>query len=156
MKREYQIILVLAVLLFLVCNVVSCLSGLTVGGLWAGARQRMEWRMNRRLEPTVEPDESLPQGRAPIVALVSQVAAGSPAEQAGLQVGDRILSLDGEPFYMGDDLQSRLSLYKSGDRIELTVLRNGKIRQARITLGHNPDDRTRPYLGIIYRMAPAD
>jgi regulator of sigma E protease len=56
--------------------------------------------------------------------MVQQVESGTPAEQAGLRVGDAIESVDGHPFHTVDTL---LAYMKSGQGapLDLTVLRNG-------------------------------
>jgi regulator of sigma E protease len=60
----------------------------------------------------------------PTRVLVTQVAAGSPAEAAGLQAGDIILSLNGEPVTGFESLQQGVT--QNLDRpIELEVQRRG-------------------------------
>jgi C-terminal processing protease CtpA/Prc len=56
-------------------------------------------------------------------AKVTQVMEGSGAEQAGLQVGDEILAVDGQRLRDDADLRSILMPFEPGDEVELFVLR---------------------------------
>ena len=59
-------------------------------------------------------------------ALVSSVQKGSPAEKAGLQPGDVIRSVDGQPVVASGDLPAIVGVSKPGDRIRMDVWRQGK------------------------------
>src|SRR5579872_4193230 len=53
---------------------------------------------------------------------------GSPAETAGLKVGDVIVELEGKPFAVApaqapNDFRARVIAHEPGDRVDLTVLR---------------------------------
>ena len=67
-------------------------------------------------------DDYLPAQHA---HLMTSIYRNSPAETAGLRVGDRIVAFDGHPI-TGPDYQSRVwRKHKPGDKIRLTVLRPG-------------------------------
>ncbi len=77
--------------------------------------------------------------------LVLEVTPGSPAEQAGLRgtrigpngelvPGDILLALDDRPLDSIDTLQSRLSDYRLGDRVRLTLWRNGEVHEVEVVL----------------------
>src|SRR5690606_29530259 len=68
-------------------------------------------------------------------AEVSTVEKGTPAERAGLRVGDVIMAVDGEPIQDSPDLTSTLARRKPGDRVVLTICRDGKELEVPITLG---------------------
>ncbi len=68
-------------------------------------------------------------------ALVSEVVAGSPADQAGLQVGDQIVSVAGEPIRAMEDLAAQIQLYRPGDSVVLGIMRDGVRVTADVTLG---------------------
>jgi S1-C subfamily serine protease len=70
-------------------------------------------------------------------AEVVTVAAGSPAEAAGLQAGDVIVSLDGRQIDRMPDLIRWLQSLSPGDRVEVTVERSGQ----RLTLGATLGER---------------
>jgi S1-C subfamily serine protease len=68
-------------------------------------------------------------------AQVVTVAAGSPAEAAGLLAGDVIVSLDGRPIERMPDLIRWLQSLSPGDRVEVTVERSGEQLTLAATLG---------------------
>jgi serine protease Do len=65
---------------------------------------------------------------------ISNVVAGSPAEQAGLKVGDNINSVDGRPVKNGDELVSDIASRKPGAKVTLGVIRNGKKQDITVTV----------------------
>ncbi len=60
--------------------------------------------------------------------LVARVEAEGPAEQAGVHVGDVILSADGEPIARPHDLRRIVAGKDPGQSVALDVLRKGKPR----------------------------
>jgi putative serine protease PepD len=71
-------------------------------------------------------------------AQVGSVKASTPADKAGLQAGDVITAIDGTPVSNADDLTARLAAHKPGDKVTLTVTRNGKTSKIDVTLGTRP------------------
>jgi len=75
----------------------------------------------------------------PIGAYVVEVLAGSPAEAAGLYLGDIVTSVNGVTITTSDQLVAAISSYRHGTTIELIVQRNinGKYEEVNIsaTLG---------------------
>lgn len=67
-------------------------------------------------------------------AVVASVMPGSPADQAGLQVGDVITRFGDQTIAESSDLVAAVQAGKVGDRVELTYLRNGQERRATVTL----------------------
>jgi len=65
---------------------------------------------------------------------VSTVVAGSPADQAGLKVGDTITAVDSKKVTKGDELVSDIASRKPGSKVTLTFLRNGKQQDATVTI----------------------
>jgi serine protease Do/serine protease DegQ len=61
-------------------------------------------------------------------ALVSQVAEGSAADRAGIEPGDVITSVRGEPIRSNAELRKTIGMLKVGDSIEVGLLREGKPR----------------------------
>jgi serine protease Do len=59
-------------------------------------------------------------------AVLADVAPGSPADRAGLAVGDLVLSLDGKPIENGRQLHVNLYRRAVGDQVRLEVLRGDK------------------------------
>ncbi|TIV27914.1 MAG: RIP metalloprotease RseP, partial [Mesorhizobium sp.] len=64
-------------------------------------------------------------GRPVLEPTVAQVTAGSPAEKAGIQPGDRFVKVDGSKVETFADVQ-RLVSGRAGDAITFTMLRDGK------------------------------
>ena len=64
--------------------------------------------------------------------LVSSVEDGSPAEKAGIRVGDIIVGIDGKDVGSSGDLRRGLREKKEGDTVRVEVLR-GKARQTLVT-----------------------
>jgi serine protease Do len=65
---------------------------------------------------------------------VSSVVAGSPADQAGLKVGDTITSVDGHKVAKGSELVSDIASRKPGAKIQLGFVRNGKQQETTVTV----------------------
>jgi S1-C subfamily serine protease len=87
-------------------------------------------------------------------AQVFVVTAGSPAEKAGIKVGDVISAIDGRDLARGDDLAQIISQRKPGDAVTFGVLgAKTEAREVTVTLAENPQDKAKPWLGIEYRMA---
>jgi len=58
--------------------------------------------------------------------ILSDVVAGSPAEQAGLKIGDTITSVDGKKITNGDELVADVAGRKPGSTAKIGYVRNGK------------------------------
>jgi len=65
---------------------------------------------------------------------VSNVISGSPADQAGLKIGDTITSVDGKELKSGDDLVADIASRKPGSKAKLSFVRNGKKEEATVTI----------------------
>src|ERR1700730_3594666 len=71
--------------------------------------------------------------------LVSSVAKGGRAEQAGIKTGDIITSVDGQPIKDGDDLVNIITARHPGSTAKVGYLRNGQQQSATVTI----QDRTK-------------
>lgn len=74
------------------------------------------------------------QYNIPVGVYIAQVQQGSAADNAGLQAGDIITSIDGTQIKTFDDLQGILNKHKVGDTINVTFWRNGKTLSAKVKL----------------------
>jgi serine protease Do len=65
---------------------------------------------------------------------ISDVTPGSPAEQAGLKVGDTIVAIDGKSVKNGDELVSDIAGRKPGSKIAVGFIRNSKKQEVTATV----------------------
>ncbi len=72
--------------------------------------------------------------RLPAGLLVSRVSDGSAAEQAGIQEGDILLTIDGEAVTGSDSLNAILFSHNVGDTVSVTVYRGGETLTAQFAL----------------------
>jgi S1-C subfamily serine protease len=70
--------------------------------------------------------------------IVVSVESGSPAEQAGLFVGDVLVSLNGQRVKDPRDVQSALGSDSVGTSVQAQVLRGGQSQQVSVTVGERP------------------
>ncbi len=73
-------------------------------------------------------------------ALVQRVAAGSPAEQAGIQSGDVITGVADRPVEDADDVLAIVMSSGLGDEVPVTFTRDGSDQTTTVTLGQSPAD----------------
>ena len=60
--------------------------------------------------------------------VITQIVEDSTAEQAGLKAGDVVVAVDGRPVRRVADLRNKVGMSPVGDRITMTVMRDGKTR----------------------------
>ncbi|HZL89764.1 MAG TPA: trypsin-like peptidase domain-containing protein [Pirellulaceae bacterium] len=77
----------------------------------------------KTLEPAFLGVQTQATGTPSIGAIIQQVLAGSPAEKAGLKVGDDIVSVGGTRIIDVGHLSVVIGRYVAGDKVELVVLR---------------------------------
>jgi putative serine protease PepD len=65
----------------------------------------------------------------------SPVTPGGPGAKAGIKAGDVITAVDGKPVHSGEELIVRTRAHRPGDRLELTVRRDGRDREVALVLG---------------------
>jgi S1-C subfamily serine protease len=84
---------------------------------------------------------------------VTEVLPGTPADNAGLKAatgttlvdgrrqptgGDLVVAFDGENVASAVALQSAVDAHRPGDKVSVTVVRNGSRRTIEVTLGVRP------------------
>jgi serine protease Do len=65
---------------------------------------------------------------------IASVVAGSPADQAGLKVGDTITVVDGHKVTKGAELVADIASRKPGAKVALGFVRNGKQQETTVTI----------------------
>ncbi|HAT11373.1 MAG TPA: hypothetical protein DCS97_12450 [Planctomycetes bacterium] len=79
-------------------------------------------------------------GEAGTGALVGEVLDDGPAAKAGLVAGDVIVRADGRPVADPRQLRLQIAGVAPGSEITLTVLRDGREQDLRVTIGELPGD----------------
>ena len=83
--------------------------------------------------------ESIAQNyNMPVGVYVISVSKGSCAEKAGLQQGDVITAVNGEKISTYAELKTKKKNYKSGDKMNITINRNGQEMELTLTLDEEP------------------
>jgi S1-C subfamily serine protease len=72
--------------------------------------------------------------------LVASVTNGGPAAKAGIEQGDIIVKVDGEEMIESPDLLVAIRDKKPGDKVEVTIDRNGATSVITVTLEERPAD----------------
>lgn len=85
----------------------------------------------RTLTPEIAAEEGVDAAEG---ALVMEVVEGSPAADAGIQVGDIIVSVDGDVVDVERTLSDRLFAYEAEDQVTLEVLRDGETLEIGVVL----------------------
>lgn len=75
-------------------------------------------------------------------AIVTSVTPDSPAEEAGIEPDDVVLSANGRAIADSSDLSRYIASLTPGTEVDLTVLRDGGEKALSITLGTFPEDPT--------------
>jgi serine protease Do len=76
---------------------------------------------------------------APRGVVVEQVVDGSPANRAGLEKGDIIIALAGQPVAGPPELTRRIASTAPGTRVEVTIVRGRAKKTVPVELGRLPD-----------------
>ena len=80
-------------------------------------------------------------------ALVAEVTPNSPASAAGIQRGDVIRTLNGDPVENRDQLSLRVGMTQPGSTIRLGLLRDGAEKNVTVKLAELPNDQARASAG---------
>jgi putative serine protease PepD len=71
-------------------------------------------------------------------AVLKDIVDNGPAQKAGLQVNDAVIAVDGEPVNSALSLVGQLRERQTGAAVTLTVVRDGKAIDIKVTLGTRP------------------
>jgi regulator of sigma E protease len=75
--------------------------------------------------------------------IVRAVVADSPAEEAGIEPGDIILEVDGQPIHRQGDMQDIVNSGEEGAEITLSILRNGQDKEITLKPKFDPEKQQR-------------
>ena len=68
-------------------------------------------------------------------AYVQSVTPGGAADNGGIEAGDVIVSVDGQPIRSFDELRGTINAYSPGDVVTIQVVRDGTALNLQVTLG---------------------
>jgi S1-C subfamily serine protease len=99
----------------------------------------MDWRSGESDNPRIRRQpwaDSLGMVE-PYGAIFSQPKPGSPAAQAGIEAGDVLTAINGQPLARSRDFAAIISKRAPGSVIYLTTFRNGELMEIKLTLGYS-------------------
>jgi S1-C subfamily serine protease len=79
--------------------------------------------------------------KEPAGVAVTEVQPNTPAEKAGINSGDVIISMNGEPIKDLNSFRLKVATMKPGSEVKLALWRDGKERSVTVTLGELPGQR---------------
>jgi S1-C subfamily serine protease len=103
------------------------------------------------------PQDIVPQHIPAGGTLITDVVDDSPADEAGLKVGDIVLAVDGEELGGELTLADAIGAHQPGDEVTLTVASPAAEEEKAVTveLGEHPDREGTAYLGVAYLPSPS-
>ena len=117
------------------------IGGLTVRTFFPPSPQVLE----RELETMeVITDEEFLRG-----VVILEVLPDSPAEEAGIEPGDQVISVDDEVLDEKGSLAEMIQSYKVGDEVEIIINREGQEISFFVELAPHPDDEELPFMGVV-------
>lgn len=90
----------------------------------------------QQLTPRQAAQLGLPAGTTGII--VTQVVSGSPAERTGIRANDIITKVNDQAIDAEHPLATVMVKFRPGDRVKLTLIRDGKEMTVDVTLGQPP------------------
>jgi len=83
----------------------------------------------------VTPEKAKSSGlQEPRGALVTQVATRSPADLAGIKLGDIVISINGVALENATQLRNAIALLRVGQTVDLVILRDGATREVKVSI----------------------
>jgi putative serine protease PepD len=103
----------------------------------------------RQIVPRLEKGEAIPRPwlgvttspaspTHPDGAEVAELVRGGPADRAGVERGDVIKRVDGQPVQDPEDVAAAIGDDKPGDEVDVAVERDGRTQTLHVTLGKRP------------------
>lgn len=75
--------------------------------------------------------------------IVTEVIAGSPADDAGFKEGDVIIKVNGDRVNSTSELRSKIAKLKPGTRAKVTLIRDQKYKDLSVEIGEKPTETSR-------------
>lgn len=91
----------------------------------------------RNLTPAMREDYGVDSG-----AFIAQVTEGTPAAEAGVQVEDVVVEIDGKPIDDALALREAVARTKPGSQVNVVVIRNQQRQTLRLSVGTPPGEMT--------------
>jgi serine protease Do len=105
----------------------------------------------------ISPDRAkqlgVPEGKGVELGLV---LPASPADRAGLKVGDVITAIDGRPVADPSGLRNRTFTMEAGTQVPVTFIRSGEERTVPVSIVEMPADRVLAYFGFTVKESTPD
>jgi len=73
-------------------------------------------------------------------ALIAEVTPGSAADEAGIEVGDLVISIDGVQVQGGPDLAAQVQTHRPGTSVEIVLMRDGEQLTFDVVLDQRTED----------------
>ncbi len=124
MKRVLTVLLVLALAVSIPLSISFAKSKKSSGG-WLGVYLES-------VDYDLSDDLDLPVSYG---AYIDDIVDDSPAEEAGLESDDVVIAFNGEKVTDSDDLTDFVKGGKRGDKVTLSIIRDGKEKEIEVTLG---------------------
>jgi S1-C subfamily serine protease len=81
--------------------------------------------------------------------IIGEVLDGTPADEAGLRLEDLIIYIDGKTLDGVESFVENIQTHEPGEKVVLTVYRDGEIIEVDVILGEHPDNPDSGYLGVM-------
>ena len=73
-----------------------------------------------------------------VLTIISNTVIGTPLYEAGIDIGDQLIRIDGKPIKNVKELNETLQLRKPGDQVEIVYKHRDEEKKAMITLSESP------------------
>ena len=90
----------------------------------------------------------------PLGVIVNQIYQDSPAEDAGIQIGDVLTGVNGKEILDSENLRYRLATLVVGERAEVSIMRDGRPRQVSVRLVPPPENPPRNQTQLPDQLPP--
>lgn len=91
--------------------------------------------------------------KVPVKTVVADLVKDSPS-QGIIEKNDVITMINGKPVTEPGEIQQMIRSMAPGDEVTITLIRDDKEREEKVTLEPNPEDDSIPYVGIFMMAEP--